>query len=149
MKIYDFKQGSDEWFKIRAGIPTASNFDKIITSKGEPSKQCQKYLYKVAGEYITGVPEETYQNMAMQRGIEMESEARNLYTVVTDNEVKGVGFCVGDPVYEYGASPDGLVGASGCIEIKCPGIAIHVEYLLDNKLPTAYYQQIQGQLLVT
>jgi len=149
MKIYDFPQGSPEWFKIRCGIPTASNFDKLVTSEGKLSKQRQKYLYKVAGEYITGVPEETYQNAAMVRGVEMEAEARNLYQVINDVEVQQVGFCVGEPDIEYGCSPDGLVGDNGMIEIKCPSLAVHVGYLLDGKLPVDYVQQVQGELLVT
>jgi len=147
MKIYDFEQMSEEWFKIRCGIPTASNFDKLITSKGESSKQRQKYLYKLAGESVSGKAEETYQNVVMLRGIEMEEEARNLYTVATDNEVQKVGFCLADG--GYGASPDGLVGDKGNIEIKCPIASTHVEYLLANKLPTDYFQQTQGQILVT
>ena len=149
MKIYDFPQGSPEWFKIRCGMPTASNFDKLITSKGEPSKQRQKYLYKVAGEYVTGISEETYQNAAMLRGVEMEQEARNFYEMINNVSVQQVGFCVGESAIEYGCSPDGFVGDKGMIEIKCPSLAIHVGYLLDDKIPTDYIQQIQGELLAT
>lgn len=148
MKIYDFEQYTLEWFEIRCGMPTASNFDKIITSQGKPSTQRKKYMYKVAGEYITGVPEDTYQNAAMQRGSAMEPEARGLYEVITGDTVKQVGFIVGNPDVEYGCSPDGLIGDDGMIEIKCPSLAVHVGYLLGNKLPTDYIQQVQGQLLV-
>lgn len=146
MKIFDFEQMSEEWFAARCGIPTASNFDKIITTKGEPSKQRQKYLYRLAGEAVSGKAEETYQNAAMLRGIEMEQEARSLYELSKDEDVQQVGFCLADD--GYGASPDGLVGDKGSLEIKCPTIAVHVEYLLANKLPTAYFQQVQGQLFV-
>lgn len=146
MKIYDFEQRSEEWFAIRCGKPTASSFDKIVTAKGEPSKQSQKYLYKTAGEHIAGIAEETYQSAAMLRGIELEEEARNLYEMITGREITQVGFCVEDGC---GCSPDGLVGDDGMIEIKCPIISTHVGYLLDNKLPTDYIQQVQGQLLVT
>ena len=149
MKIYDFPQGSPEWFNIRCGIPTASNFDKLVTSEGKPSKQMQKYLWKVAGEYITGIPEETYQNFAMLRGIEMETEARIFYEMVNSVSVQQVGFCVGEPDIEYGCSPDGLVGDKGMIEIKCPSLAVHVGYLLNGELPVDYVQQVQGELLVT
>ena len=147
MKIIDCEQNSKEWHTARCGIPTASNFDKIITTKGEPSKQRIKYLYQLAGEAITGIAEETYQNGAMQRGIEMEDEARQLYTLITGNEVKQVGFCLTDE--GYGASPDGIIGDDECLEIKCPTVAVHVGYLLGNALPTDYFQQVQGQLLVT
>ena len=101
-------------YKDRIGIPTASNFDKIVTMKGEPSKQKQKYLYKLAGEHITGVPEDTYQNAVMSRGTEMETEARNLYEVIKDEAVQEIGFCVNG---EVGCSPDGLVGEGGLLEI--------------------------------
>ena len=146
MRIIDVVQGTPEWFAARCGIPTASNFDKIVTSKGEPSKQRTKYLYQLAGESITGIPEETYQNAAMQRGIEMEAEARNLYSMTTGEELKEVGFCVSKGC---GASPDGLVGEKGGLEIKCPNLTTHVGYLLENTLPTDYFQQVQGNLLVT
>lgn len=146
MRIIECQQGTQAWFSARCGIPTASNFDCIITTKGEPSKQMKKYLYQVAGERITGIAEETYQNAAMLRGQEVEDEARKFYEFSTGQEVKEVGFCLADG---YGASPDGLVGKEGLLEIKCPLISTHVSYLLENKLPSEYFIQTQGQLLVT
>lgn len=137
---------SPEWFAIRCGIPTASNFDKIITTKGEPSTQRKKYMYRLAGEAVSGKAEETYQNAIMLRGIEMEQEARNLYELTNECNVEEVGFCLADG--GYGASPDGLVGMDGSLEIKCPIISTHVEYLLSGKLPSAYFQQVQGQMFV-
>jgi len=149
MKIIDVQQNSPEWFFARLGIPTASNFDKIVDTKGQPSKQKTKYMNKLAGEKVSGLQEETYTNGIMQRGIEMEDEARKLYELQADKEVKQVGLCVSEGNIIYGASPDGLIGSDGLLEIKCPLIATHVSYLLENKLPTDYYQQTQGQLLVT
>jgi len=149
MKIIDCVQGTEEWHKVRLGMPTASNFDKLITTKGLPSKSAKKYMYKVAGEFITGIPEETYQSAAMIRGNEIESEARSFYEMVKGTEVKEIGFVLGDPDYDYGCSPDGFVGDDGMIQIKCPIIATHVGYLLNNKLPTDYFQQVQGELFVT
>ena len=131
------------------GIPTASNFDKIITTKGEPSKSRLKYLYTLAAERITGAREEAYQNGIMQRGIEMEGEARAMYEVVTGTSVAQTGLCYPDDKRLFGCSPDGLVGSDGAIEIKCPTSAVHVSYLLDGGMPTDYFQQTQGQLLVT
>lgn len=146
MKIIDCQQGTPEWLQARCGVPSSSNFDKIITTKGEPSKQAEKYMYKLAGERVSGTIEETYQNGAMQRGTEMESEARQLYEIITDTEVRQVGFCLADG---YGCSPDGMVGDKGLIEIKCPSMAVHVGYLIEGKLPAEYFQQVHGQLLVT
>ena len=146
MKIYDFPQRSPEWFEIRCGMPTASSFDKIIQMNGQPSKQRNKYLYKVAGEFVAKKAEESYQSAAMLRGCEVEAEARMFYEAVRDVEVQEVGFCVESGA---GCSPDGFVGDNGLLEIKCPIISTQVGYLIDNKFPTDYFQQVQGQLYVT
>lgn len=149
MIICDVAQGTPEWLNARLGIPTSSNFDKLVTTKGEPSKQRQKYMYQLAAERITGIKEDTYINGVMQRGIELEAEARSMYEFITNNEVKTVGVCYPDEKKLYGCSPDGLVGKDGLIEIKCPTSAVHVGYLLGGVLPLDYFQQLQGQLLVT
>jgi len=142
-------QGTQEWWDVRLGIPTSSGFDKIITTKGEPSKQRLKYMDKLAVERITRVSEDSYTNRHMERGKELEPQARAFYEVFEGAEVTEVGFCYKDKKKLYGCSPDGLVGDDGLIEIKCPTSAVHVEYMRGKKLPTAYYQQVQGQLLVT
>jgi len=149
MKILELEQRTPEWYQARKGIPTASSFDKIITSKGEPSKQRTKYLYELAGERLGGIVDETYQNFAMLRGVEMEAEAKSLYEII-GQPVQEVGFCLSD-CGRFGCSPDGLVGDSGGVEIKCPLIATHVEYLIKNKeeMPVEYFQQVQGCLFVT
>ncbi len=144
----DVKQGSPEWFTARAGIPGASCFDRIVTTKGEPSKQAKNYLYELAGERIVGAKMETYQNAAMQRGIEMEAEARALFQMIKDVEVEEVGICYPDEGKRYACSPDGLLQDAG-LEIKCPLIHTHVGYLLAGTLPTDYTQQVQGSMLVT
>lgn len=146
MEIINVIQGTPEWFAARCGIPTSSNFDKIITSKGVTSKQRDKYLYTVAGESIIGKAEETYKNDIMLRGQVMEEEARQAYELVTGNEVTQVGLCTHKGA---GASPDGLVGDDGTLEIKCPTIGVHISYLLKGTLPTDYFHQVQGQLFVT
>lgn len=146
MRIIDCVQGTPEWFAARCGVPSASNFDLLLCADGKVSKQRTKYLWQLAGETITGIAEETYQSAAMQRGKEMEAEARDLYSLITGQEVREVGFCLADG---FGASPDGFVGEKGLLEIKCPKLATHVGYLLDNILPVDYFQQTQGQLLVT
>ncbi|MES0334821.1 MAG: lambda exonuclease family protein [Candidatus Magnetobacterium sp. LHC-1] len=149
MIVDNIKQGSIEWQGYRVGIPTASNFDKIITTEGKPSKQRQKYMFTLAAERITGIKEETYQNGAMQRGIQLEEEARRMYELISGYSVDQVGICYQNEKKLYGCSPDGLVGNDGCLEIKCPTSAVHVSYLLEGVIPTEYIQQTQGQLLVT
>jgi|26BtaG_2_1085354.scaffolds.fasta_scaffold11698_3 putative phage-type endonuclease len=149
MIISETPQGTPEWLTERAGIPTSSSFDMIVTSAGKPSKQRQKYLYTLAAERITGVKTEHYQSVAMQNGIALEDEARSMYEFITGNEVKQVGACFPDEKRRCASSPDGLIGKDGAIEIKCPSAHTHIEYLLKGKLPVTYFAQVQGQMFVT
>lgn len=148
MISHDAPQGTPEWMAARCGIPSASRFDMIVTTKGEPSKQAQKYLYQLAGERVSGKTEETYQNAAMQRGIEMEAEAVALYEMLRFKTTE-VGVCYPDEKKLVAASPDRLVGNDGLLEVKNPLIYTHVGYLLEGTLPMDYFQQVQGQLYVT
>lgn len=149
MRIIECEQGTTEWHLARRGVPTASNFSKIITSSGKKSLSREKYMYELAGQKLGGIVEETYQSFAMQRGTLLESEARDLYEFA-HSPVQKVGLCLSD-CGRWGASPDGLVGENGGLEIKCPLIYTHVEYLLKSKdeMPIEYFQQVQGALLVT
>lgn len=149
MIIANCEQGTPEWFAIKAGVASASNFDKIVTTKGELSKQSTKYLYQLAGERITGIREQGYQSASMERGTQLEDEARRLYSLVTGLSIEQVGFVYLDDKKLVGASPDGLVGSDGLLEIKCPEIHTQVGYLLEKCLPMTYFQQVQGQLFVT
>jgi len=149
MHVINCEQLSPEWFTAKCGTPSASGFDKIVTSKCEPSKQAEKYLYQLAGERITGIKEETHQTPAMARGVEMESEAKDLFRMIKEVEVKEVGLCYPDEDKRYLCSPDGILASSQGLEIKCPLLHTQVKYLLDNKLPTDYVQQVQGSMLVT
>lgn len=148
MIICEAPQGSEQWIADRLGIPSASNFDKLVTTKGEPSKQAQKYLYQLAAEKVSGIKEESFQSAAMARGIETEAEAVSFYELTQGVDVQEVGFCLHESKL-YGCSPDRLVGADGLLEVKCPLPHTHVEYLLENNLEKDYIQQVQGQLLVT
>ena len=85
----------------------------------------------------------------MQRGIELEPEARALFQLITGKEVAEVGICYHDERKDRSCSPDGLSEEDEGLEIKCPSLAVHIEYLLGNKLPTAYFQQVQGSLYIT
>jgi len=148
MITIDCEQLSPEWFAAKVGIPSAASFDQIVTTKGEPSKSRQKYMYQLAGEIILGSKVETYVNAAMQRGTDLEPEARQAFEFIHEVEVRKVGFVFMDEQKKYGASPDGLLEDAG-LEMKCPQIQTHVGYLLDNKLPTDYFQQVQGGMLIT
>ena len=150
MITLDVVQGSSEWFAARVGVPSASCFDKILTTKGEPSKSKEKYRNQLAAERITGIKDETYQSADMLKGIEREDEAAKFYELTQGVEVKKVGLCYPDERKLCCASPDRLVGNDGLLEIKCPLNYTHVAYLLDEKIiRIEYFQQAQGQLFVT
>lgn len=146
MKIINCKQRSNEWYKARRGIATASDFDKIITGSGRRSEQLNSYAFKLVSDCITTSLEESYTNEAMERGQILEDEARIYYEENTLSTVKEVGFIKKD---NYGCSPDGLVEDFGVIEIKCRNRTLHTKLLYEKKVPTMYIPQIQGVLLVT
>lgn len=146
--VNDIEQGTPEWFAARAGIPSASNFSKIVTGKGTPSKSRKDYLYTLAAERIVGEKADTFQSAAMTRGIEMEEEARNFYELSQGVNVQQVGLVYHDEKKLYSCSPDGLMPDRG-LEIKCPSMHVHVDYLLEQKLPAVYVQQVQGSMFVT
>lgn len=150
MIIIDCKQGEDEWFAEKAGVPSAGSFKKIVDSTGKPSKSRVDYLDQLADEAIRGSVERGYQSGPMSVGIEREEESRSLYELIHGVEVKQVGFIYPDEQKKYGCSPDGLPPGKG-LEIKNPLGKTHVKYLRENKLPTGvgYFQQIQGSLLIT
>lgn len=149
---FDCEQGSDEWFECRLGVPTASNFSKIVDTKGNSSRQALGYIDQLIGEAITGETYSSYKgdnaNYWLERGTELEDEARNHYMGITgaDVEIKGFGF---NQILGAGCSPDGLIGDDGGLEIKCPSPAVHNRYLRENRVPPVYYQQVMGSLLVT
>lgn len=147
--ISDVVQGTPEWMALRIGVPGASSFDQIITTTGAASAQRNKLLYKLAGERLLGAKEESYSNAAMQRGIELEPVARSVFSMLYEIEVTEVGFVYFDERRDRGCSPDGLIDNSSGLEIKCPSLPVHIEYLLSGKLPTAYYFQVHGSMLMT
>ena len=149
MIIIDCVQGEPEWFAARLGIPTASEFNKVITpAKMEASKSADTYINKLVAEWLRGMADESFQSDWMKRGHEVEEEARDYYAFRFDVEVKQVGFCLED-AKRFGCSPDGLIGEDGGVEIKCCSAGVHVGYLLANKVPTEYRLQVLGSLLVT
>lgn len=148
VQYFDCEQGSAAWFEARRGIPTASCFSDIM-SKGRgsaPSKTRLTYMHKLAGEIITGEPMESVSTAAMERGHALEPEARELYQMLTGNAVQQVGFARNGRV---GASPDGLVGDIGGLEIKTKAPHLMVEVILADLFPAAHWAQCQGILWVT
>ena len=142
------EQRSEEWFQARLGLVTASRVADVLAKiKSGESASRRNYKIQLVSERLTGERQESYINQAMQDGIDREQFARDRY-VQEHGGVEEVGF-VKHPTLEAGASPDGLVGADGLIEIKCPMGSTHTESLMSQDVPTKYIPQIQFQLLVT
>lgn len=148
MPLIDCVQYSEKWWEARRGLPTASKFANIVTGKGEPSKQRKAYLYQCAAVRLTGIYQESYKSAAMQEGNDREEVSRMVYAMEEEVVVDEVGFFVSE-CGRWGASPDGLIGEDGLLELKNPEAHTHVGYLLSGKLPSAYVQQVQGELFVT
>ena len=146
--IDDIIQGTPEWHSACCGNVGASNIDKIITTTGARSKQREDFMYQLAGERICGKREETFQSQAMKDGIEREAAARTLFEMIYGVEVRQVGIVYKDEWKLCHCSPDGLPENAG-LEIKNPMMKTHVRYLLNKKLPTEYFGQIQMSLYVT
>ncbi len=142
--VLDCEQGSDEWRAARAGIPTASEFSSIL-AKGE-GKMRRSYMLRLAGERLTGSPAETYSNAHMERGREMEAEARDYYSLVS-GPVTRVGF-VRDDAKGAGCSPDSFIGARGALEIKTALPAILIDKIDRGGFPPEHKAQCQGVLWV-
>ena len=149
MIIVDCQQNTPEWDKARLGIPTASQFGRIITTTRARSEQRAKYLYELAGEKITGKRKEGYKNAAMDRGHEREAESREAYEFITDNKVDIIGFCFFDEKKQFGCSPDGFVGEDGGFETKDTMPHIQIERLEKGWSGMEHFQQVYGGLLVT
>lgn len=148
MRIIDCEQGSPEWLSARLGVPSASQFSKIVTGKGGKSTQVEAYINQLVAEELTGETTLVYVNEHMKRGTELEPDARELYEALTGNTVQELGFCLHDTV-NAGCSPDGLVGEDGGLEIKCPAPATHVEWVKAGVVPSKHLQQIMGCLWIT
>lgn len=149
MIILNCDQRSEEWQSARLGIPTASEFDKILTpATGKLSTQAGAYRHRLLAEWLTGRAADSYNGGWIPRGVEMEAEARTYYEMLTDRTVEQVGFIFKDKRRLVGCSPDGLFDDTG-MEIKCPAPGTHVRYLLDNSLPVDYILQVQGAMWIT
>jgi putative phage-type endonuclease len=147
--IVECEQRSEEWLSACCGNVGASSIDKIVTTKGEPSKQRTEYMMTLAAERITGKQEVGYVNQAMLNGIERENEARMLFEMAHGVEIKQVGLIYKDERKLCHISPDGLIEDTEGFEVKNPLSRTHIKYLLDNKLPTDYFGQVQFSLYVS
>jgi hypothetical protein len=146
--FHDVAQYSEEHDRLRLGIPTSSNFHKIITPQGKPSKQWREYACVLIAERLLHQKLEFYNSPAMERGLIVEAEAADWYEFDQDVSVERVGF-ITDDRHRMGCSPDRLVGEDGLLEIKAPLPHTQVEYWLSGEVGERFRPQLQGQLYVS
>lgn len=150
MKIVQCTQGQTDWQLARVGLPTASDFDELVSPewKIRTGERPMNYVLKKVAEKIMGAPADTFQSFAMGQGQVLESEAYPWFEGVFDKTVNRVGFCTTDDG-RIGCSPDGLLGEDGGLELKCPLPHSHLEYLIGGCVPKQHRAQVQGCLYVT
>jgi hypothetical protein len=147
IEIFDCVQGSEEWFRVRLGTPSASEFHSVL-AKGE-GKTRKTYMYKLIGERLTGEPQDAFQTVHTERGKIMEAEARGL--VLFDYpDVQLVGFIRKAFAGGYvGCSPDALIGTDGMLEIKTKLPHLQIAVIREDRLPPEHVAQCQGALWVS
>jgi putative phage-type endonuclease len=143
-------QGSQEWHQARLGRVTASRMaDVTARTKTGWGAARGRYMTDLVGERLTGLPTPSYPTAAMRWGTEQEPFARAAYEFLTDATIELVGFVDHPTIAGSGASPDGLIGADGLVEIKCPGTSTHINTLLSREVPEEHLPQIMWQLACT
>ena len=142
------EQGSEEWHAERLGMVTASRIkDVIAKTKTGPSASRKNYAAQLMLERVLGVREESYVNASMQRGTDEEPLARAAYAEAMGLDyVEEVSFIAHPRIERSGASPDGLVGTDGMLEIKNPNTATHVAWAVAGKVPPEHVPQMAWQL---
>jgi len=149
----DLEQGTEEWHAIRRGIVTASTIGRLITTrtlKPASNDTSRALTEQLVAERITGETEPTFMNDDMMRGVLHEPIARDTYAEHNDVQVEQIGFMIRDDWgFPIGASPDGLIGDNGGLEIKCPRAKAHIRTILTDQVPAQYMAQVQTSLLVS
>ncbi|WP_273758862.1 lambda exonuclease family protein [Bartonella sp. AU55XJBT] len=145
------EQRTAEWFQARLGKVTASNVYNILskTAKGTPTSKYEEYKIKLMTERLTEEISQSYITPAMQWGIEHEEDALREYAFIYDTEVTRCGFVQHPTIQMAGASPDGLIGEDGLIEIKCPQSPNHLRFFIDDTIKPEYIAQMQFQMACT
>jgi hypothetical protein len=151
MKIHNVDQGSPEWHALRCGVPTASEFSKILTPKEmKLSSQSPAYMYRLLGEWMTGHAQEMIETEYMQIGKELEERAVKAYCFQSECQVEQIGFVTTD-CGRFGCSPDRfVVGAPRGVEIKThpQAIGVHVQAMVERAMSDAHKSQVQGCLWI-
>ncbi len=143
-------QGSQDWLATRLGLVTASRVADIVArTKSGYGASRSNYMAQLVAERLTGTNADGFVSTAMQWGIDHEPSARAAYEFVTDSVVEEVGFVPHPTIALSGASPDGLVGTHGLVELKCPNTATHIDTLMSGGIPSRYETQMLWQMACT
>ena len=146
----DVIQGSADWHAARLGKVTASKIaDLMAKTRNGWGASRANYMAQLITERLTGSPTDSFVNAAMAWGTEQEPNARAAYSFMRDVDVVEVGFVDHPSIGMSGASPDGLVGDDGLVEIKCPNTATHLDTLLGGETPDKYIKQMHWQMACT
>lgn len=149
MNVLDLEQGSPEWLQARCGSLGASRIaDALARTKSGWGASRGNLLTELVCERLTGTPTECFVSDAMRHGTEQEPHARAMYEFLHDAEVKQVGLVLHPTIKGTHASPDGLVGEHGLIEIKAPSSRVHIETLMGAPINDRYIKQMQWQMAV-
>lgn len=144
------EQRTEDWYKARLGKVTASRVADILAkTKSGYSASRDNYMAQLICERLTNTQAESFTNAAMQWGTEQEPFARAAYEVAKGVLVEEEGFVPHPVITMAGASPDGLIGEDGLVEIKCPNTATHIDTLLTQTVPAKYITQMQFQMACT
>lgn len=145
------EQGSPEWIALRLGKATGSRISDVLAQgkSGAPSASRANYRAQLVVERLTNAMVEGYTNDAMERGKDVEADARRAYSFRTGNKVLESGFALHPSIEMSGASPDGLIGDDGVVEFKCPNTATHIDTLRGGIIPKGYRDQILWEMACT
>lgn len=152
MNLLGIQQGSIPWLQARLGCCTGSRVKdalSLLADKKTPSAKRKNYMTDLITERLTGLATEHYITPSMEHGIETEPYARAAYSVVSGNEVDRVGIAVHPSIKGFMSSPDGLVGACGVTEFKCPNTTTHIEWMLADVIPPEHEYQLLAHLSCT
>lgn len=142
------KQGTQEWLDARLGWTTGSRIVEIVKgTRGSYLASRKNYMAEKVIEILTDQSPEHFVSEAMQWGTDNEPLARSAYEAITGNFVDEDGFVPHPTIPKLGASPDGIVGDDGCIEIKCPNSATHIKTLTGGKIDRTYIYQMQCEMM--
>lgn len=144
------EQRSPEWYAARCGSLGASQLNEALaTTKSGWGASRENLKNRIIAERLTGVPAESFQNAAMAWGVAQEDNARTAYEASRGVFVQEMGIALHPTLLHTHASPDGLVGDDGLIEIKCPNTTTHIETLRVKKAPSKYINQMLWQMRCT